>query len=364
MWRLIIGGAAAALIAAAACLTVCIGRFGGIRKLAGDRPGRKYLFSFLAVAAGFGLVAALLSVFDAVVVLLFTTVFFVLCDGLARIVSHVSGKTFSVNWQGWLALAVALVYFVSGYVCLHHVWQTDYALTTAKDVSLKIAVLSDSHLSNALDGDGFAEQIRRIGAQEPDIVLIAGDFVDDKSEPEDVRKACEALGEMNVRYGVWYAYGNHDRSYERARGLTPGDLERMLRANGVCVLEDDCVLVDGRFYLAGRADRSNGARKPIGALLDGAGTDKYIIVIDHQPNDYENEAASAADLVVSGHTHGGQLFPVHRAGECLRMNDRTYGHERRNGTDFIVTSGISCWGIRFKTGTRSEYALITVSREP
>ena len=46
------------------------------------------------------------------------------------------------------------------------------------------------------------------------------------------------------------------------------------------------------------------------------------------------------------------------------MNDRTYGHERRNGTDFIVTSGISCWGIQFKTGTRSEYVMITVSQEP
>ena len=75
-----------------------------------------------------------------------------------------------------------------------------------------------------------------------------------------------------------------------------------------------------------------------------------------------NEAASAADLVVSGHTHGGQLFPATYVGEWFGINDRTYGHENRNGTDFIVTSGISDWEIQFKTGTKSEYVMIDVNR--
>ena len=363
MWRIIIGGAAVMLIAAAAYLTVCAARFGGIRKLAGDKAGLRYGIAFLAVAAVFGCVALALSFFDAVVVLVGTAALFLACGVVFRIAARVSGKEFAGSRAGWIALALAAVYFVTGYVCLHHVWQTDYALTTAKDVSLKIAVVSDSHLGNALDGDGFAQQIRRIEAQEPDIVLIAGDFVDDKSEPEDVRKACAALGEMDVRYGVWYAYGNHDRSYESANGLAAGELERTLQSSGVRVLRDETALIDGRFYVVGREDRNRSGRKPIGALLDGVDTEKYIIVVDHQPNDYANEAASAADLVVSGHTHGGQLFPINKAGEWLGMNDRTYGRETRDGTDFIVTSGISCWGIQFKTGTRSEYVIITVSRE-
>lgn len=73
------------------------------------------------------------------------------------------------------------------------------------------------------------------------------------------------------------------------------------------------------------------------------------------------EVETAADLVVSGHTHGGQLFPINRAGEWIGVNDKTYGHERRGGVDFIVTSGISCWALRFKTGTKSEYVMITVN---
>jgi CheY-like chemotaxis protein len=65
--------------------------------------------------------------------------------------------------------------------------------------------------------------------------------------------------------------------------------------------------------------------------------DKYMIVLDHQPNDYTNEAATDADLVLSGHTHGGQLFPITYIGEWFGVNDRTYGYEKREGTEFIVT---------------------------
>ena len=80
--------------------------------------------------------------------------------------------------------------------------------------------------------------------------------------------------------------------------------------------------------------------------------------MDHQPTDYANEAAAGVDLVLSGHTHGGQLFPVNHVGDWFGINDRTYGYERRNNTDFIVTSGISCWEIKFKTGTKSEFVII------
>ena len=64
--------------------------------------------------------------------------------------------------------------------------------------------------------------------------------------------------------------------------------------------------------------------------------------------------------MLSGHTHGGQLLPINRIGELFGVNDRTYGHENINGTDFIVTSGISDWEVIFKTGTKSEYVIINI----
>ena len=67
------------------------------------------------------------------------------------------------------------------------------------------------------------------------------------------------------------------------------------------------------------------------------------------------------DLVLSGHTHGGQLIPINRVGELLGANDRTYGRETREGTEFIVTSGISDWALGFKTGTKSEIVMISIT---
>ena len=95
-------------------------------------------------------------------------------------------------------------------------------------------------------------------------------------------------------------------------------------------------------------------------LVSGLDKNKFIIVMDHQPNDYEKEAKARVDLVLSGHTHGGQLFPLNKVGEWIGANDKTYGIERRGQTNFVVTSGLSDWAIRFKTGTKSELVVIDI----
>ena len=66
------------------------------------------------------------------------------------------------------------------------------------------------------------------------------------------------------------------------------------------------------------------------------------------------------DLVLSGHTHGGQMIPVNPVGVWMGANDKTYGLEQRGNTNFIVTSGISCWEVKFKTGCKSEYVVIDI----
>lgn len=161
---------------------------------------------------------------------------------------------------------------------------------------------------------------------------------------------------------MFFAYGNHDRGYYNSRDFSAEDLERCLAENGVHVLEDEAFSA-GPLYLAGRADASY-HRLRLDLLLADAAAKQYVIVLDHQPAAYEEESESAADLVVSGHSHGGQLIPLGLIGEWFGGNDRTYGYERRNGTDFVVTSGISDWALHFKTGTRSEYVILTVEGSP
>ena len=79
--------------------------------------------------------------------------------------------------------------------------------------------------------------------------------------------------------------------------------------------------------------------------------------MNHQPNDYENEKNNV-DLVLSGHTHGGQLFPLGLFDKLLNIDDEYYGLHTRGNTKFIVSSGISNWALHFKTGTFSEYVII------
>ena len=170
-----------------------------------------------------------------------------------------------------------------------------------------------------------------------------------------------------INNGVYYSFGNHDKGYGEAssRGYTGDDLIAELQKNGVVVLQDEAVLIDERFYIVGRQDKSeesrSGHRSSMGELTVELDSSKYIIVMDHQPNDYEAQAASRVDLVLSGHTHGGQLIPINDVGILIGANDATYGLETRNDTNFIVTSGISDWEILFKTGCRSEFVVVDIN---
>ena len=90
---------------------------------------------------------------------------------------------------------------------------------------------------------------------------------------------------------------------------------------------------------------------------------KYVICLDHQPNDYTEEANSKMNLVLSGHTHGGQFWGFGNIGVWMGANDAYYGYEHRQNTDFIVSSGIGDWAIDFKTGCISEYIVVNIKNK-
>lgn len=167
----------------------------------------------------------------------------------------------------------------------------------------------------------------------------------------------------------YFAFGNHDKGFHNPaiRGFTGADLINELTKNGVRVLQDETVILNSAVYIVGRNDLSElqrgGSRLSMQKLTQGLDKSKFIIVMDHQPADYNNQVQSGADLVLSGHTHGGQLWPLNKVGEWIGANDRTYGYERRLLTDFIVTSGLSDWSIKFKTGTKSEFVIINLKSE-
>ncbi len=306
------------------------------------------------------------NVTNTIVIFVHAAVFMLAGDLVGYIIRKASGAAVRAGVVDLVSIGLCLVYLVIGYILMHGVWETDYALSTDKQVgSIRIAQIADSHIGAGFDGKGFAKRLEKIQETEPDILVITGDFVDDYSMKEDMVDACEALANFKAKYGVYYCLGNHDMGYygSSRRGYTGDELIAELEKAGVIVLRDESVLVDDRFYVIGRKDAGYGrdSRLDTSELVKGLDRDKYMIVLDHQPTDYDGEAAAGVDLVLSGHTHGGQLWPLEYVQPLVSENDNVRGYERREATDFIVTDGISDWAVIFKTGCKSEFNIIDVN---
>jgi hypothetical protein len=308
----------------------------------------------------------IINIWSVIIVLLHLILIWALCDFVGFIVNKIRKRERRKNYiNGFIAIAITVVYMGYGWFCAHYVFQTDYTMQTEKNVgteSLRIVEIADLHLGITLDGDGFAKQCERVNETNPDVVVVCGDFVDDDSKRADMIKACNALGTLQTKYGVYWIYGNHDRGYYNYRDFTTDELIENLEKNNVKVLTDESVLIDDTFYIVGRDDRSIESRMSAEQLTNGLDKSKYIIMLDHQPNDYDNEMQSGADLVLSGHTHGGHIFPAGIIGILTKANDKVYGTEKRDTTDFTVSSGISGWAIPFKTFCISEFVVIDVTQ--
>lgn len=305
-----------------------------------------------------------LSFFNVLIILLHLILFWMLCDLFGFIIKKINRKKKKKSkryYAGTVAIALTIIYLGFGWFFGHYVFETEYILATEKYVGdgLKIVQITDAHIGVTLDGEDFVRELDRIQKTEPDILVITGDFVDDGSQKADVEIICKAFKDFKTTYGIYFVHGNHDKGFRDDRDFSCEELEAMLEKNGVRVLADESVFIDSSLYIVGRKDSSDPTRKEINELTKELDKSKYIIVLDHQPNDYQNEAGAEVDLVLSGHTHGGQIFPIGIAGKITGAYDNCYGYEKIDGTEFITSSGISAW-LPFKTFAISEYVVINV----
>lgn len=357
-------------LGAMAYLTSRFYRFSWTRTLSGGRKWRRLLLSAALAGLLLGLLWLCFGTFNAVMMALHLVVFWLVCDLGDLAMAKLRKAKPRRYYAGYLALGGTALYLAVGWFLAHNVWAETYTLTTAKDLGrLRVALVADAHVGTTFDGDGFGRWMEKLQSDAPDVVVIAGDFVDDDTSLADMEAACRALGRLDVPYGVYYVFGNHDKGYygDAYRGYGGDDLAARLEANGVRVLADETVLLDDRFYLIGRKDRSEeqrgSGRLTMDQLTQGLDPAKYQIVLDHQPQDFAAQAASGVDLVLSGHTHGGWFFPMTILNRYTSADDLIYGHETRAETDFIVTSGISDWAMQFKTGCKSEYVIVDIATQ-
>lgn len=298
---------------------------------------------------------------NAMIVFIHLLVFWLISDGVFALIKKHRRRPFSRYYAGFTAIAVTAVYLGVGAFFAHHVFRTAYEIPVQADLGVenyRIVAFSDSHMGTTFHADKLRDYVQTINREQPDIVVIVGDFVDDDTDYEDMLHSCEALSELEAKNGVYFVFGNHDCGYSDYRGYGKTELVAALLRNQVIIMEDAVIPLEGNLVLCGRQDSQQTNRLSMEALSEKFSPENCVIVLDHEPNDYAAEAAAGADLVISGHTHGGQFFPILRAGEWFGLNDMTYGYARTGRTNFLVSSGISDWTFMFKTGCISEYVVI------
>ncbi len=371
MWIIIMWTAIAFVITALFYLGAKVPHLLSFDGLADWSGFKQFSLGLLITLGVSGIIALCIDVINALVCVMYLAMIWAVSDLVFWVLQKVGNLNFENCYVGWTAIIISIAALSIGWYSDHHVWQTNYKLITDKNVpDLRIAMFADSHIGTTFDENGFAKHLKVIEEQNPDIVVVVGDYVDDGTTKEQMIKSTRALGKMKTKHGVYFVSGNHDKGYYGAsyRGFSEQELMDELANNGIKVLRDETVLIDNAFYLIGRRDFSevkeqNGTRQSMEEFTKDLDKNKYMIVLDHQPTDFKNQAKANVDLVLCGHTHGGQLFPFNQVGKLIKANDLVYGHEKRNDTDFIVTSGISDWAIKFKTGTKSEFVIIDIKKQ-
>ncbi len=320
----------------------------------------KCTLAVLPAAAFLSLLVITRNMAAAVIALAHITGLLVLCDFIMLLVK--AEEKARTKWRTvlfCLSLALCLGYITYGAVNAYAVTPTRYTVETSKDIGgqeLRIAQLSDCHLGTTFGGEGFARHVESVNACEPDIVVITGDFIDSRTTQEDIHAACAALGKLNAPLGVYYVPGNHEYRLPQERLR---ELYALLENHNVYILEDESARPQDGLVICGRRDAIDRSRMSISELMSSVGENDFLLFLDHKPGEYDLYAQAQADLVLSGHTHAGQMFPLGWFIPAIGMGENTYGQEIRGSSTFIVSSGVS--GLfPLRTEAKSEFVIIDI----
>jgi len=220
-----------------------------------------------------------------------------------------------------------------------------------------IVALSDFHLGSLLDGDWLADRVVQVTALGPDVVVLLGDLLEGRGAPP--RALAGGLGGFRAPLGVFAVTGNHE--YHGGRD----DSVRFLEEAGVRVLRDRWVELLPGLVLAGVDDLTSRRRSAatgdfVGVALAGRPSGA-VVLLSHSPLELERAGAAGAGLVLSGHTHGGQIWPF---GYLVRRSYPEFaGRYQVGGATVIVSRGAGTWGPRMRLWKRGDI-LRVVLRSP
>ena len=291
--------------------------------------------------------------------------YFVAACALVGLISHFisTGIVKTIMQSGLVSVVIVAVVMGYGYYNMHHVVETDYTIKSQKINDLKILLISDLHTDQVFQAKQIEALVNKMNHVNPDLVILDGDIFDENTPKKDMLAATKALSQLHNKLGIYYVYGNHDDSKygnwhtANRSHANASDIKQAMKKNHITVLDDEIKKI-GKVTLVGRRDASY-ERKSSAELLKQVDRHQYIIVLDHQPLDIQVNAKNGADLELSGHTHGGQIWPKGYLNDFMPGSMR-YGNKTIGSFHAITTSGLAGWGFPIKTGSPSEYVVINV----
>lgn len=313
------------------------------------------VFQFKSDNVPLGMATAMYEIGNSWLVIMFYLMMSFLLLDIGRLVHLVPASWLKDNAITSLAITgLMLVTFIGGNIHYHNKQRQEISLTTSKHLErqLKIVMLSDLHAGFHNRRAEVGRWVDMINAEQADLILIAGDMIDGNVRPLLAQGTAEEWKRLNAP--TIACLGNHEyiTGIDKAIDLITG--------TDICLLRDSTITIDN-VTIVGRDDRSNRSRKSVEQLTRDIPHDNYIILLDHQPFQLEEAEQNGVDLQVSGHTHRGQVWPLNWV--TKKMYECDYGQYRRGNTDYYVSSGLGLWGGKFRIGTSSEYAVITVTHQ-
>ena len=326
-------------------------------RLRTDTKPRKALLTVLAVFITF----CSLNLFSISGVILLHFLFFSMLTDLIFLLLHRLCKKGLPKALGMLHKAFLIPVLVTsglmgiGYWNMQNVSQTAVTVETDKAIrseGYRVALIADLHFGVSISAQGV------------DVLCLVGDITDESTTKAQMQAVYKAFGSVETTLGTYFSYGNHDRQrYSQHSKYTTDELIDAIEQNGITILCDSAVAAADDLVIAGREDLSaerTAPRASVENLFAAADPSDYWLVLDHQPQNYEENIRAGTDLLLSGHTHAGQFWPVNWLLAIFGINDNDYGLIETDGFAGFVTAGIAGWKYPIKTSAPAEYVIIDI----
>jgi len=213
---------------------------------------------------------------------------------------------------------------------------------------MRLVFFSDLHIGEAMTPDYIARAVKLIQDQRPDLILCGGDFIDHRAVYAYDPRVMASLRSLHAPMGVYYVLGNHEYRDDLEANI------RWVSEVGGTLLRDSIAFPgNGQLTLIGRDDWVNGNRKPFEVIANEADPLRGpVVLMEHTPASIDSIGDSPVDLILCGHTHGGQIWP----GQLMVWwrYGMVSGTRPVGEREVCISSGIGSAGATYRVGTRSE----------